>query len=249
VVVSLLLMQLHLSARPKATQRVLQDFREGVAYVRNFRPILWLLLLLALIGLVGMPYTVLLPVIAAKTLRGDAHTLGFLMAAMGVGALLGALYLASRSTVVGLGRLVPIASGTFGVGLIAVGLSRWYPLTLPLMVLTGAGFMVHLASSNTLIQTLVEERMRGRVMSLYMVAFTGMAPFGSLLAGAIASRIGAPDTLVCGGAVCVMGAAVFARKLPRLRAQARPVLVTKGILPEVAQGLGETAKLHEEIGE
>lgn len=249
VILSLLLMRLQLAPRPHATQRILQEFRDGLTYVRGFSPILWLLLLLALVGLVGMPYTVLLPIIASATLHGGAHTLGFLMGAMGVGALAGALYLASRPSVAGLGRLVPLASAIFGIGLVGVGLSGWYPLSLALMALTGVGFMVHLASTNTLIQTLVDERMRGRVMALYTVAFTGMTPFGSLLAGAIAGRIGAPLTLVCGGALCVLGAAGFARLLPQLRAQARPVLVTKGILPEIAQGLGESAKIGEEMGE
>ena len=249
VVASLLLMRLKLGTPAGSRQRVWEDFREGLTYVRHFGPILSLLTLLALVGLVGLPYTVLLPVIASRTLLGDAHTLGFLMAAMGVGALAGALYLASRSTIIGLGRLVPVATIVFGIGLVGVGLSRWYPLSLVLMVVAGAGFMVHMAATNTLIQTLVEERMRGRVMSLYTVAFLGMAPFGSLLAGAVANHIGAPLTLVGGGAICMLGALVFFRRLPRLRAQARPVLVRKGILPEVAQALGETSKLREELGE
>lgn len=249
VVASLLLMHLKLGVPAASRQRVWEDFRDGLSYVRNFGPIASLLMLLALVGLVGLPYTVLLPVIASQTLLGDAHTLGFLMAAMGVGALGGALYLASRSTVIGLGRRVPVATIVFGVGLVGVGLSRWVPLSLGLMVVAGAGFMVHMAATNTLIQTLVEERMRGRVMSLYTVAFVGMAPFGSLLAGAVASRIGAPLTLVGGGAICMLGALVFFRRLPRLRAEARPVLMKKGILPEVAQALGETSQLREELGE
>lgn len=249
VILSLVLMHLNVSPRQGTNRQVLQDFREGLSYVRRFKPILALLLLLGLLGLVGMPYAVLLPIIASRTLHGGAHTLGFLMGAMGVGAMLGALYLASRSSVIGLGRLVPKAAATFGLGLIGVGLSRWYPLSLLLMLVMGSGFMVHMASTNTLIQTLVQERMRGRVMSLYMVAFLGMAPFGSLLAGAIAGRIGAPDTLIGGGAICIVGALVFARKLPALRAQARPVMEDMGILPEVANALGDTARLGEEVGE
>lgn len=249
VILSLLLMRLQLLAPSKSAKRVMQDFREGVGYVRDFHPILFLLLLLALSGLVGMPYTVLLPVIVSTTLHGGPHTLGFLMGAMGVGALISALYLASRSTVVGLGRVVPLAAGTFGLGLVALGLSHWLAVSLLVMLFIGMGFMLHMAATNTLIQTLVDERMRGRVMALYSVAFLGMAPFGSLLAGAVASRIGAPHTLVVGGVVCLLGALAFARKLPRLRAQARPVLVTRGILPEVAEALGDTTRLREGIGE
>ena len=249
VILSLLLMKLAPHTKPTARQHMLQDLREGFAYVRGFAPILSLLLLLALIGLVGMPYIVLLPIIAGKTLQGGAHTLGFLMGAMGVGALGGALYLASRSTVVGLGRLVPIAAAVFGLGLAAVALSRWVPLSLLFMAMTGAGFMLHLASTNTLIQTLVQENMRGRVMALYTMAIVGMAPFGSLLAGAVADRIGAPWTLLGGGLICVGGALVFARKLPRLREQARPILERKGILPEVAEALRDTSRIREGIGE
>jgi MFS family permease len=194
-----------------------------------------------------MPYRVLMPVIAAQTLHGGPHTLGFLMAAMGGGALIGALYLASRSTVLGLGRLIPFAVATFGVSLVGVGLSRWLPLSLLLMFTMGVGFMVHLAASNTLIQTLVREEMRGRVMSLYLMAFMGMATFGSLLAGAVAAAVGAPLTLVGGGLVCLGGAAVFWLKLPRLREQVRPIYIEKGILPGVAETLRDATVLREEV--
>ncbi|MEJ2762171.1 MAG: MFS transporter [Gammaproteobacteria bacterium] len=247
VIVSLLAMRVALHPPERKPQRVLHDLSDGLRYAFGFTPIRAILLLLALLGLVGIPYRVLLPIIASETLHGGAHTLGFLMAAMGVGALIGALYLASRRSVIGLGRLIPVAAATFGAGLIGVGLSRWLPLSLLIMVATGTGFMVHLAASNTLIQTLVREDMRGRIMALYTLAFMGVATFGSLLAGVIAARIGAPLTLAGGGALSILGAAVFAQRLPRLREKVRPVYIAKGILPEAAETLREATTLREEV--
>ncbi|MGE0081226.1 MAG: MFS transporter, partial [Thiohalomonadaceae bacterium] len=201
---------------------------------------------LALIGFVGMPYTVLLPVIATGVLGGGSHTLGFLMGAVGLGATCGALYLASRRSVLGLGKLIPVAAATFGISLVGLGLSTSLPLSLGLMLLTGVGFMLSLASSNTLIQTLVRDDMRGRIMALYAVAFTGLTPFGSLLAGAAAARIGAPLTVLAGGAICLLGALAFRRKLPEFREKVRPIYVQKGILPAVANGLGYAAAAEQE---
>ena len=247
VIASLLAM--HVSHRPRLDtgKKVLQDLADGLRYAFGFPPIRATLLLMALISVVGLPHTVLLPVIAERTLHGGAHTLGFLMGASGMGALLGALYLASRTSVVGLGRLIPLASATFGLGLVAFGFSTWLPLSLLLMVATGSGFMIQMASSNTIIQTLVREEMRGRVMALYAMAFIGMAPFGSLLAGVIASRVGAPATVAGGGALCVLGALTFRSKLPALREHIIPIYVERGILPEVARGLGDATSLREEI--
>ena len=247
VIGTLLAMQVSLRPGIRTGKRVLHDLRDGLRYAFEFTPIRAILMLLALLGLAGIPYRVLMPMIASQTLHGDAHTLGFLMGAMGVGALFGALYLASRTSVLGLGRLIPYAATTFGIGLIGVGLSRWYPLSLLLMVVTGFGFMVHLAASNTLIQTLVREEMRGRVMALYTMAFMGMATFGSLLAGAVAVYMGAPRTLMAGGFVCILGAVVFHYKLPALREQARPVYHAKGILPEVTETVGEATTLREKV--
>ncbi len=248
VIGSLLAMQV-VARSPAGTRRkVLHDLFEGLRYVAGSAPIGALLLLLALVGLIGMPYAVLLPVIAVRTLQGGPHTLGFLTGAMGVGALIGALYLASRRTVLGLGRLIPLAAATFGVGLVALGLSRSVSLSLGVMVLIGIGFMIHLAASNTVIQTLVRDEMRGRVMALYGVAFMGMAPFGSLLAGAVATRIGAPLTLVGSGLICVLGAIAFGRRLPALREIARPIYAERGILPALANGLGNAATLGNDTG-
>lgn len=242
------LMAMRVSHRPRLVtgKKVLHDLADGFRYAFGFAPIRAVLLLLALVGLAGMPYTVLLPVIASETLHGGSHTLGFLMGATGIGALGGALLLASRNSVVGLGGWVPRAAATFGVGLMAVGLSRWLALSLPIMVVTGFGFMVQMASSNTIIQTLVREDMRGRVMAFYAMAFMGVTPFGSLIAGALAARIGAPWTVVGGGFVCVLGAATFRRYLPVLRDVVRPIYVERGILPAVAGGLGSASAMEEE---
>lgn len=249
VIASLLAIRVTMAEPATGRRKMLHDLHDGFGYVSSFVPIRSILLLLALLGLVGMPYSVLLPIIASHTLNGGPHTLGFLMGAMGIGALAGALYLASRRSVVGLGRLIPIAAGTFGVSLIALGLSRSVLLSLGLMVFTGIGFMVHMASSNTLIQTLVREDMRGRVMALYTMAFLGMAPFGSLAAGAVAANIGAPQTILACGVICLLGALAFARQLPALRAIVRPIYVERGILPAVAAGVGTAAALREETGE
>ena len=241
VIVSLLLMRIAPRAGGTRRQDIFVELREGVRYAFGFAPIRSVLLLLALVSLMGMPYTVLMPVMAAAVLHGGPHTLGFLMGATGVGALGGAVYLASRRSVLGLGRVIASAAVLFGCGLIAFSFSRHVGLSLALMVVTGTGFMVQMASSNTVLQTLVREDMRGRVMAFYTMAFMGTAPFGSLLAGGLASRIGAPHTILVGGLACIAGGLVFARHLPRLRALTRPIYVERGIVPEAAQGLSSTA--------
>lgn len=246
IIGSLLAMRVAHGRRPGARKRVLHELVDGFRYAFGFAPIRAVLLLLALVSLAGMPYRVLLPVIAARTLHGGAHTLGFLMGATGVGALAGAVMLASRTTVVGLGGWIPRAAALFGVGVMALGLSSQLWLSLAVMVVAGFGFMLHIACSNTILQTLVREDMRGRVMAFYAVSFIGMAPFGSLLAGAVAERVGAQWTTFGGGLICLLGAAVFSRHLPRLRALARPVYVERGILPAVAEGLGAATAIREE---
>jgi MFS family permease len=244
VIASLLMMRLGPSAARARGQRVMAELREGFRYAFGFAPIRSLLLLLTLVSLMGMPYTVLMPVIADRVLHGGPHTLGFLMGATGIGALSGAVYLASRRTVLGLGRVISAASVVFGCGLIAFSLSRTLLLSLVLMVVTGIGFMVQLAASNTVIQTIVREEMRGRVMAFYTMAFMGTAPFGSLMAGGLAARIGAPRTILLGGCACIAGGIVFRRQLPRLRELVRPIYVERGILPEIASGLSEAAALE-----
>lgn len=218
--------------KPSERANIFQQLREGWTYAANFAPIRNILVLLALVSLVGMPYTVLMPVFANDVLHGGPNTLGLLMAASGVGALIGALFLAARKSVLGLGKFIPSTAAVFGLGLIAFSFTRVLWLSLSLMVVTGLGFMIQMATSNTVLQTIVEEDKRGRVMSFYTMAFMGTAPFGSLLAGSVAERIGAPHTLLLGGIGCILGALWFAQSLPALRREVRPIYVKTGILPE-----------------
>ena len=201
---------------PKRTN-MLMELREGFAYAFDSIPIRSVLMLLGLVSLMGMPYSALMPVFAERILGGGPHTLGFLMGASGLGALSGAMYLAARQSVLGLEKVITLAAMLFGAGLIAFALSRVLWLSLSLMVLTGFGMMVQMASSNTVLQTRVDDDKRGRVMSLYTMAFMGTVPFGSLFAGSVASRIGAPNTLMIGGIVCILGAGLFSRQLASFR--------------------------------
>jgi MFS family permease len=191
------------------------------------------LLLFALVSLMGWPFTVLMPIFAGTILRGGPHTLGFLMGAVGIGALISAISLAVRRTVLGLGKMIPISTAAFGLGLIVFGTSRVLWLSLLMMFVCGFGMMQQMAASNTIIQTIVEESKRGRVMSFYTVAFVGMAPFGSLLAGALAHAIGAPRTVMLSGAFCLAGAAWFTTQLRDIRKYLRPIYSSLGILPPV----------------
>jgi MFS family permease len=177
-----------------------------------------------------MPYTVLMPAIATRQLHGGANTLGFLMTAAGVGALVGALYLAARNSVLGLGRAMYSAAMVFGVGLILFSLSHVLWLSLLILPIVGAGMMITMASTNTLVQTIVEEHLRGRVMAFYTMAFLGTAPIGSLLAGVIAEHIGSENTILLGGLGCLLAGGWFALRLPRLRDLVRPIYVERGIL-------------------
>jgi MFS family permease len=229
----------------RTTGGALRQFREGLHSAFGFAPIRAIMLLLELVSLVGVPYTVLMPVFATTVFHGGAHTLGFLMTATGCGALTGALWLAARTSVLGLGRLIPIATALFGTGLIAFSFAHVWWLALPCLAVAGFGFMVQMAASNTVIQTIVDDRARGRVMSFYMMAFLGTAPFGSLIAGALSSRLGAPHTLLIGGLCCLLGALLFARELPAIRAAVRPVYVRLGILPEVAAGLAGASETEQ----
>jgi MFS family permease len=245
VIASLLAMVIPVRPRERAQRSVLSELREGWNYAVGFRPIFWILLLLALISLVGMPYTTLMPIFAGRILHGGPHTLGFLMAATGVGALIGAVRLAARPSVRGLGRVIPMTAAGFGASLIAFAASHQLWLSLLLLVVTGFCFMQEMAVSNTILQTIVEDKKRGRVMSFYSMAFQGVAPFGSLIAGAAASRIGAPHTLMIGGTICIAGAALFAAQLPALRRLIRPIYVQMGIIPEVAKGIQAASVLQQ----
>jgi MFS family permease len=242
VIASLLAMRVPRSPRRTAGTRVMEELRDGFHYVTRFAPIRTVLVMLALVSTMGMPYTVLMPAVTARILHGGPHTLGMLMTASGVGALGGAFYLASRPTVVGLGRVIAIASAVFGAALVAFGLSRSLWLSLLVLPLIGAGFMVSLAATNTIVQTITEEHLRGRVMAFYTMAFLGTAPVGSLLAGVLAYRIGEPMTIVVGGVACVLGSVWFASWLPRLRELVRPIYLQQGIIGVPTAGAG--AEVH-----
>jgi len=209
--------------------------REGLSYVVAFKPIRAVLLLLAAVNLLGISATVLLPIFAGDVMRGDADTLGLLVGSIGVGALAGALYMATRRSVVGLGRVIVVAVVLFGASLLALAACRHPWTAAPVLAVTGFGMMVHMASSNTIVQTLVDPGKRGRVMSFYAVAFMGSAPFGNLLMGSAAARIGAPWAVGLGGLCCLAGAAAFARALPALRAEVVPIYRRMGVMPPEAE--------------
>jgi MFS family permease len=179
----------------------------------------------------GMPYMTLMPVIAAETLHGGAHTLGILMTASGVGALIGTLYLASRHTVIGLGKIIAAATFALSIGLMVFAMSHSLALSLLILPFVGAGMMVQTASANTILQTVVDEDLRGRVMAFYGVAILGTQPIGSLLAGVLAHRIGAEYTILLGGAVCGAAAIWFTAVRPRLAEHIRPIYMALGIMP------------------
>ncbi|MGD0520688.1 MAG: MFS transporter [Terracidiphilus sp.] len=231
VIASLLMMRIHVPAVKRLAASVLTDLKAGWTYVSEFLPVRTILLLFAVISLMGMPFVVLMPIFAARVLHGGPHTLGFLMGAMGVGALTSALSLAARKSVRGLIRMIPISAAVFGLGLIGFGLSRVFWLSMIMVLVAGMGMMQGMASSNTIIQTIVSEDKRGRVMSYYTMAFMGMAPFGSLLAGTMAHKVGAPLTVIMNGSAVLLGAAWFMTQLPAVRRKIRPVYREMGILP------------------
>jgi MFS family permease len=242
VIASLLMMRVAATDEPHVRTSMLAQLREGWNYVAGFAPIRTILLLFALLSLMGWPFMVLMPIFAAQVLHGGPHTLGFLMGAVGVGSLVSALSLVMRRSVQGLGKMIPIAATAFGVGLICFGLSTNLWLSMLLLLVAGFGMMQGLTASNTIIQTLVEEKMRGRVMSYYTMAFVGMAPFGSLLAGALAHAIGAARTVIVSGAACILGGLWFWSRLPKLRKQMRPIYERLGIVPQASLAVEEGAQ-------
>ncbi|MHC1743070.1 MAG: MFS transporter [Syntrophobacteraceae bacterium] len=234
VAVILCVLKMTITPQPYVShdKRVLASLKEGFSYAFAFAPIRSLILLLSFTSLMGMPFVVLMPLYAKDIFHGTSQTLGLLMGATGMGALSGALFLASRSSVLGLGRILVIASSTLGVGVMAFSHSTLLPLSLLMLFCSGFGMMVLLTSSNSILQTIVDEEKRGRVMSLYTMAFMGTVPFGNLLHGSLASRFGPQNTLLLGGLCCLVGAILFARQLPALRKLVRPIYVRLGILPE-----------------
>lgn len=228
---------------------LLSGLKEGIGYAFGFVPIRIILILLVSIGLVAMPYAVLLPVFARDVLSGDSKTLGFLMAASGVGATTGALFLASQRNVARLGGIIVSSMSIFAVGVIVFSLSRTLWFSMVMMTLIGFGLMVLIVSLNTLLQTIVEDSKRGRVMSLYSMSFLGMAPLGSFLAGTLAHSLGAPLTVRLCGILCLLAVALFFRKLPEISRLIRPVHARKGIIPAVANAMGTISTLSTETKE
>lgn len=235
VVISLLLMKVKPQEKKKVKDtNIIKEFKEGFTYTFGFPPIRSIIILLTLISLMGMPFSVLMPIFAKDIFHGGSHIFGFLMGASGVGALIGAAYLASRKSVVGLEKIIPLAAVVFGLGLVSFSLSSSFPLSIILMIITGVGMMMQTACSNTILQTISDNDKRGRVMSFYTMAFMGTAPIGSFLAGSMASMIGAPATLLIGGIACVIGALVFAQKLPLFIKLVRPIYIQLGIIDNAA---------------
>jgi MFS family permease len=232
VIAGLLAMRLTPEVKPPSDRHVLQELGDGWRYVVRSTPIRLLLIFLAVVGVMSTPYSVLMPLVAGRTLGGGPDTLGWLMAASGIGALACAVRLVLRTTVIGLGRRMAVTTALFGVACVLLGLSRWFWVSLPLMVLTGYGLMYQVVATNTIVQTIVDDDMRGRVMSFYTIALLGSAPIGSLLSGSLAARIGVPATFVAGGSACVLAALWFWRQLPAMRVAVRPRYVELGIITE-----------------
>jgi MFS family permease len=236
VIISLLSMRITIPQARRPQREIAHELKEGWQYVRGSLPIRSILINLGLVSMFGMPYSVLMPIFAAEVLHGGPNTLGLLMSAVGVGALVGTVSLTMRRSIVGLGKRIVIATALCGAALIAFGTSHILWLSILILPFVGFGLMQQMAPSNTILQTIVDDEKRGRVMSFYSMAFLGMAPFGSLLAGNLAAKIGAPQTLMVNGAVCLVGSLWFARRLPAIRLVVRPIYVKMGILPETLIG-------------
>ncbi len=240
VIIALLAMRIKPIKTVETNINPLQRIKEGFEYAFGFPPIRAILLLSALVSFMGLQYTVLVPIFAEEIFKGGAETLGFLMAASGVGALAGGIYLVTRKTVVGLGQVIVLAPATLGIGLIAFAFSRFLPLSLFTMLFIGLGTILQVAASNTVLQTIVEDDKRGRVMSFFSMSFLGVIPFGSLLGGALANRIGAPNTLIIDGIACILGFIFFAKQLPALKQMVIPVYQKIGVLPKAETEAGKS---------
>src|SRR4030042_901907 len=237
VIFSLLAMRLKKKPKHRYSNNILQDIKEGFRYSFGFIPIRSILLFLGLVSFIGMPYTVFMPIFAKDILHGGPNLLGYLMSLGGIGALLGGIYLASRKTIVGLGRILAAATGIFRISFILFSTSRILWLSLLMMLVSGFGMIIHIAASNTILQTITEDDKRGRVMSFFTMAFMGMSPFGNLMAGTLANSIGASNTVLISGGICILGTIIFLIKLPSIRKIIRPIYIKKGIISEIAKGV------------
>lgn len=235
VVISLLLMHVQKKEVIRKAGNMFDEMKEGFNYAFGFAPIKHLLILLGVVSFMGSSYQLLMPVFAKEILHGTSSTFGFLMGAAGLGALAGAVFLASQEAVLKLGRIIPSAAAIFGIGLIALSMTKYFPVSLLLMIIIGLGLMLHTAASNTILQTITDDDKRGRVMSFYSLAIMGTAPFGSLLAGSLAKIVGTPFTMLIGGISCIIAAFFFYRKLPELKRIVSPVYIRMGLKDEMQQ--------------
>ncbi len=246
VIIGLIMIQVPPAAAPKKGSAI-SHIAEGFRFAARTTPIRALLLLLGLVSLTGMPYAVLMPVFADQIFHSGARGLGILMGFSGAGALIGALALATRQGVIGLGRWVAVSTGVFGISLILFSFSRSFWIAAALLVPVGLAMMTQMGASNTLIQTMTPDLLRGRVMSVYSMMFMGMAPAGALLAGVMADRFGAPFTVAAGGAVAIAGSLVFSLRLPALRPEAHRLIsaqhMVAGDPADEVTSQGETADL------
>ncbi len=213
-------------------ESVILQLREGFSYALNFMPIRTILILLAVMSMVAGGVQALMPVFARDIFHGGSRALGLLVAASGLGALIGAIYLAGRKNVLGLSKVIAYTAALFGGGVIIFSRTSVLMIAMPILLFSGFGMMVQMASSNIILQTIVEEDKRGRVMSFYAMAFMGLSPFGSLFSGVLAVKIGAGNTLLWGGFLCIIAAIIFALQLPAFRGLVRQVYIKKGIIPE-----------------
>ncbi|MEN6386400.1 MAG: MFS transporter, partial [Phycisphaerales bacterium] len=246
VICSLAAMKINRPIQKKITPPILEGLKDGFKYAYDFVPIRMVLIFTALISIVSAPYTVLMPIFAKDILHGDSRTLGMLTSSIGVGALIGAVFLAVQKNQRKFDYIVVFAACVFGAGLIGFSFSRVLWLSLALVILPGFGLMVQSASTNIILQTIVDDDKRGRVMSFHVMAFVGTAPFGNLLSGVSAEKIGAPHTLVLCGVLSLMIMVFFIFQIPRIRQLVHPIYVKKGIIPEVAIGLNTATQLAAE---
>jgi MFS family permease len=229
VIASLLAMRIEVAPVRRAAAGMAVQIREGWAYVSTFPPIRTVMILFAIISFMGIPYAVLMPVFATEVLHGGPHTLGLLMGASGLGAGIAALRMAARASIRGLYRVIPLAAALMGAGLVAFSFSRSLGLSLVLMAVTGFGMMFDYTASSTVIQTIVDDDKRGRVMSYWAMIYMGASPIGSLLAGALAPLIGAPGTVLVCGLGCLAGAGWFWFQLPKLHPELQPIFERLGL--------------------
>lgn len=231
VIIALLAMKLKPITIKPVSGNSLQRLKEGFVYAFGFPPIRAIILLLALVSFWGMQYTVLVPIFATKILNGGPDALGYLMAASGIGAFFGAVYLSTRKSIVGIGKIIAYSPAVLGIAIIGFAVSRVMWFSLLMMLISGVGFILQFASSNTFLQTILEDDKRARVLSIYTMAFFGVIPFGNLFAGGLANYIGAPNTLIISGVMCVLGSIYFSRQLPSLKPLVQPIYAKLGIIP------------------